>query len=264
MEEQRKVIITVIAFIVTIAVGVGLYFLLIAKRSRQDEPVQTIIQETPAVPQPVEERPPVPLDVKLDESDGVIRNLLASLSTNPTLAEWLKNDDLIRRFVAAVDNIAHGQSPRSHLSFFKPKGDFTVKEEEGSFSIDPRGYRRYDVVADVFGSLDVNGLSELYPRLMPVFQQAYRELGYPEEDFHNTLIAAMTELLEVPVVNRDVVLMKDDVQGYNFADPQLESLSQAQKHLLRMGPNNIRKIQSQLRALASALKIPQDRLPAKN
>lgn len=263
MEEQRKVIITVIAFIVTIAVGIGIYFLLIANRPRRAESVQTVIQETPAVPQSAEERPPVPLDVKLDESDSVIRNLIAGLSSNAVLAEWLKNDDLIRRFVAVVDNIAHGQTPRSHLSFFEPKGSFAVREEEEYYSIDPQGYQRYDVVADVFVSLDVNGLSDLYARLMPVFRQAYRELGYPEKDFHNTLVAAMAKLLEVPVVEGDIALM-EDVQGYTLADPKLESLSQAQKHLLRMGPENVRKIQSGLRALARALKIPADRLPAKS
>lgn len=263
MEEQRKVIITVIAFIVTIAVGIGIYFFLIASRSKQAEPVQEVIQETPVVHQPAEERPPVPLDVKLDESDDVIRRLLTSLSANTMLAEWLKNDDLIRKFVATVDNIAHGQTPRSHLSFFKPKGGFAVVEEEGSFSTDPQAYHRYDIVADVFVSLDTGGVSEIYPRLKPVFQQAYQELGYPEQDFHEALIAAMAELLEVPVVEEDLALMKD-VKGYTLTDPQLESLSQAQKHLLRMGPENVRKIQSRLRNLARALKIPADRLPAKN
>jgi hypothetical protein len=46
-----------------------------------------------------------------------------------------------------------------------------------------------------------------------------------------------------------------------MVDPELESLSQAQKHLLRMGPENILRIQSKLRELAKALGIASSKLP---
>jgi hypothetical protein len=36
-------------------------------------------------------------------------------------------------------------------------------------------------------------------------------------------------------------------------DPDLENLTAAQKHLLRMGPENIRVIQAKLREIAQAL-----------
>ena len=49
--------------------------------------------------------------------------------------------------------------------------------------------------------------------------------------------------------------------GYGFVDPQLESLSNPQKQLLRMGPRNIRLIQAKLRETALALGIPASRLP---
>jgi hypothetical protein len=40
----------------------------------------------------------------------------------------------------------------------------------------------------------------------------------------------------------------------------LEELSPAQKHLLRMGPANVQKIQSKLRELASALGVSSSEL----
>jgi hypothetical protein len=49
---------------------------------------------------------------------------------------------------------------------------------------------------------------------------------------------------------------------WRYEDPGLEDLSPAQKQLLRMGPANVRRVQRQLRALAQALGIPSNRLPA--
>ena len=46
-----------------------------------------------------------------------------------------------------------------------------------------------------------------------------------------------------------------------MVDTELEGLSQAQKHLLRMGPENILRINSKLRELAQALDIPSRKLP---
>jgi hypothetical protein len=90
-------------------------------------------------------------------------------------------------------------------------------------------------------------------------QEAYKDLGYPDTDFDTTLIRAIVEMLQVPVV-KDILLEKK-VVSYAMVDPELEGLSQAQKHLLRMGPENILRIQSKLRDLAQALGIPSSRLP---
>jgi hypothetical protein len=40
---------------------------------------------------------------------------------------------------------------------------------------------------------------------------------------------------------------------YAYADLRLEALSGAEKHLLRMGPENMRKVQTKLSEIASAL-----------
>jgi hypothetical protein len=44
-------------------------------------------------------------------------------------------------------------------------------------------------------------------------------------------------------------------------DPELESLSDAKKHLLRMGPDNVGAIQAKMREIAIALGFPESRLP---
>ena len=49
--------------------------------------------------------------------------------------------------------------------------------------IDPQSYDRYNTLAAVVDSLDVDGAARSYQRLKPLINQAYRDLGYPDEDF---------------------------------------------------------------------------------
>jgi hypothetical protein len=42
---------------------------------------------------------------------------------------------------------------------------------------------------------------------------------------------------------------------YTFADPKLEALPAVEKHLLRMGPRNMRRIQAKAKALLGALEL---------
>ena len=49
--------------------------------------------------------------------------------------------------------------------------------------------------------------------------------------------------------------------GFGYADERLESLTAAQRQLLRMGPRNTRVIKSTLREIALALGIPPSHLP---
>jgi hypothetical protein len=73
---------------------------------------QQIVEES--VPTPVPEPTPT-LAERLSErlqgttlktSDVVVRELVAELSSRPELVAWLANEDLVRRFVAAVDDSA--------------------------------------------------------------------------------------------------------------------------------------------------------------
>jgi hypothetical protein len=254
MEEKKKVILAGIIFIVLVAIGVAVYYFFIYQKPEQPAEVSEMVQEPAgAAEEKLEAEEEVePIEVDLDESDEVVRELAKGLSSNPRLAAWLMSKDLIRKFVAAVDNIALGQSPRAHIGFFKPEGDFEVIEKSGEYFINPASYERYDPVAEVFASLDTKGTVTLYKKLRPALQEAYRELGYPEANFDDTLKKAIDELLKVPVVDEDIQVKKKIVT-YTMVDPELEKLSPAQKHLLRMGPDNVKRIQSKLREMSQAL-----------
>ncbi len=264
MEEQKKVMLTGSLVILLVAVVVVVYYFFIRDRAKEALPVQEVVEEQPIPVQSEESdvnaESANPFEIELDQSDDVLRGLAGGLSPHQSLEPWLKSKDLIRRFVAAVDNIANGLSPRPQIDFFAPKGEFKAMRRDGRYYVDPSGYNRYNLVADVFVSLNVNKTIELYRRAKPLIQEAYAELGYPDQEFDDTLAEAIIELLKVPVVQGDMLLERK-VISYAIADPGLENLSEAQKYLLRMGPENIRKIQIMLRELGTALKIPEYLLP---
>ncbi len=203
-----------------------------------------------AVPDPAEAIEPIEVD--LNTSDALVRRLVAELSSRPTLARWLASDHLIRRFVSAVDLVAKGDSPRRPLDFIDIEGEFRARKSGDQALIDSAGYRRYDTVAGVIASLDARGSATLYRKLRLPIEQAYREMGYPVEAFDATLRKALSDLLETPVVESGIALERG-ILTYTMTDPELEGLSSAQKHFLRMGPENMRVIRQKLEEIAHHL-----------
>jgi hypothetical protein len=254
-DTNRTIIGIFVALVVIIVVAFGWWYL---SRDRIEEPVQTIAEQTPTlVPEPtptLEERLSSRLSgTTLATSDAVVRELVAEVSSHPKLAVWLVNEDLIRRFVASVDNIASGISPRAHLDFLRPREGFEVEEQsDGALIIEPENYGRYDVVAQVFASLDTEGTVALYRELDPLIDEAYAEIGPAGADFDDRLDAAFNQLLSVPVLEGPAEV-EQLIVTYAWADDQLEALSGAQRHFLRMGPDNVALIQGKLEELRSVM-----------
>lgn len=199
----------------------------------------------------VEEPPPIVLPT-LDESDTVVREIVSAVSNHPRLAAWLVGEGLVRRFTVVIDNIADGVSPRRHLGFLKPQGKFLVRERGGRFYLDPRSYERYDLVGEVFASLDAKKCARLYRTLLPLFREAYLDLGHPDRGFEDALRAAIARILNLPLLEGEVELNPGEM-SYFYTDPGLEWLTPAEKHFLRLGPENLGKIQGKLREIAATL-----------
>lgn len=205
--------------------------------------------------EPVAEPEPPPIDLpELSESDTLTRELVGTLSSHPRLAQWLVTDDLVRRFVTAVVNIAAGGSPAEHVGFMAPEGSFEVQESGGRLLVDPASYERYDPIVEAFVSLDTEGAARLYRQLHPLFEEAYAELGIPDRTFDETMAVAVGNLLAVDVPDRPLEVEPDEAV-YAYADPDLQALTPAEKHLLRLGPENARRVQFELSELAGAAGI---------
>lgn len=188
----------------------------------------------------------------LKESDAFVRSVVRELSSHPKLAAWLVPDDLVRRLVVVVDNIARDESPRSHLAHLEPEDGFETTYRDGELVIAPESYKRYDLIAEVVASFDAAALVELLTELRPLLDTAYRELGYPQGGFEQTLKKAIDRVLAVQVPDGTIELERR-VKGFRFADPRLEELGPVAKQLLRMGPLNARSVQAKLRAVRTAL-----------
>jgi hypothetical protein len=198
----------------------------------------------------------------LDQTDPLVRDLVKQITSHPRVAAWLTTQGLIRNFVAVVSIIAEGKTPAGQLRVLHPSAGFHVIERAGEMYIDPRSYERYDALAAAAASIDPAGAARLYATLKPRIEEAYRDLGMPDTSFDRTLEHAIVLLLQTPIIDDPVRAAPQGGVGYGFAAPDLEALPSAQKQLLRMGPRNVRTIQSSLRAIALALGVPPARLPA--
>jgi len=201
-----------------------------------------------------------PVDVPpLAESDPLVRQLVRTLSTHPRIAAWLATDGLIRNFVVVVENVAHGVTPARHLGTLRPAERFAASDRDGVLFVDPRGYDRFDGIAEAAASIDAAGAANVYATLKPRIEEAYRELGR-DDTFDQALEQAIVVVLQTPTIDGDVPLVLGPV-GYRYEDPALERLSSAQKQVLRMGPRNTAMLQESLREIGVALGIPAERLP---
>ncbi len=273
MERQSKSILITAAVLVVLLVGAGvLYWYSLRppaapptiEQPKTAEPSQPpsppaevkLGEEKEAPPQPEVEMP------ALDQSDDFVRQTMRNLSPHGKFGEWLRIKNIIRVFVAAVDNIANGKSPRPQLGFLSPGQAFQVREKGSRISLDRKGYERFDILTDAIVSFSSSMTVQAYQKLRPLFQEAYRELGYPQKDFHTTFIRALKRILDAPVVEREI-LLEEEGTGLNYViiDEGLEDMNEVQKHLLRMGPKNTKKIQQKVREIALALGVPETQLP---
>jgi len=178
--------------------------------------------------------------------------MIEGLSAHPRLGDVADIDGIARTFVLAVVAVANGESPAEPLGYLEPDQEFSIAEREGRVVIDPASFERYTWVTGVFSSLDATGAAEVYDQLEPLFDEAYRDLGYPDGQFRDALDEAMNRLAATPVPDGYVEVRRGNVL-WEFRDPTLEALSPPQKHLLRMGPANARLVQSKIREIQAAL-----------
>jgi hypothetical protein len=255
--SSRKPLMIGLIAAVVVVLGVTWYVL----RGTAEEPASTpsapaATAPTPPAEPPEAQQPPGPPLPALDQSDARTRELLGAMSSDAEFQKWIANEGLIRRFTAASYNISEGESPRAVLAFLAPQQPFQTVERDGQTFIAPESFARYDTVARVLGSLDTQATTQAYRVLKPLIDQAFKEIGPPGQRFDQVLSRAIQRMLDTPVPEGELEVVDTPGVNYAYAAPELEQLSAAQKHLLRMGPANARAIQAKLRELHKALGLP--------
>ena len=251
--KQAPVVALVVAAVLLFGLTAAYVFL---RRPPAEAPAPASVTKPPPAPA-VREQIALP---PLDETDPVVRELVSKLSSSPVVAAWLTTDSLLLNFVAVTSRIASGVTPVAELKSIGPVPRFATRTVRDNTYIDRSSYRRYDRYAQAVSALDTRGVAELYKTLNPRIKEGYSRLTSGDDAFDPVLERAIVNLLKVPIVEGEVELYPQGTV-WAFADPRLQELSAAQKQLLRMGPQNVRMVQSKLREIATNLGIPESRLP---
>ena len=205
-------------------------------------PVQNMTNQAPVV-ESVDARTagafPEPTLPLLSESDAWVRESLGEWSLP---AEWLAREELIARLSVVLQNAAQGQLPRRQLSFMAPSDVFPVVKEGEVIFADPAGYARYTPYLDLLEKMPPARAAQLLNQMEPLLMEAFALLG-ERTSLQNSLQAAASQIEALPELDAPVLLVQPNVM-YLYADPELESRSELDKQLLRMGPDNVRRFKA--------------------
>lgn len=202
--------------------------------------------------EPAAEAAPLP---PLDASDAGIRQELSGLAGWQANALGLiVNEQLLRRFVTLVVNVAVGKVDHKSGPFLPIKGRFAVSNNM-PLTMTPESQARYNLYVEAITALDPQQCAALYRRYYPLLNNAYKELG-EKGNFHALVLKAIQQLESTPDLTQAPALVPAEKGMYKYAQPQLEALPAAQKQMLRSGWENVSKMKVWLRQLKSALLAP--------
>ena len=225
----------------------------------QQQPIADVEESValPTVTAPPEESEEAEPAVKLpllNDSDAMVLASAQQLSTLPEYRSLLNKQEMIRNFVVFIDNFSRGKLVSKFSPLTKPDEPFSIMKGERKMYLNTESYNRYNIYADIINSINIEYAISQYRLLKPLFDESYQELGYPEEEFTDRLNEAIELVLDTPVIRKPIALVAPSAM-YKFADPELEALPDAQKLIMRMGPDNILKLQAKLQQIQQALQV---------
>jgi len=253
--EQRRfgnVLRGLLVVVILVAAAAAFYWFVF--RQRPAPPPPPPVAPAPPVaapappPQPAETGPTLPT---LADSDAEMLQALGRL-LGTGAESLLLRPGVVHRIVATVDNLPEDKVPQQVLPVRSPGGAFQTVSEGARVTISPANAARYSRYVNLVSQLDIAVLVTTYRRYYPLFQQAYRELGYPKGEFNDRLIEAVDDMLEAPQPQPPVALVTPRAM-FDYADPDLQDASAGQKLLMRLGPENEGRVKAKLRQLRRAL-----------
>lgn len=186
----------------------------------------------------------------LSDSDAIFTTSV--LSVSPELASWFSADDLIKKYITIVNDLAQGLHPYKHFSFLSVGQPFAVNKDSNGLYISKASYQRFDALAAAIDKINVTAAITLYQQFQPLFQEVYNSFSYAQEHTLGDIFKkAAAQVLEAPVIDTHIRIIQPAVY-YKYADAKLEELNPVHKQMLRMGPDNTRIIQNKVRILLEA------------
>ena len=256
----------IIIIVVGVAlVAIGAYFivsepdpaaLVVAPPALQiEEKVVELIPELDVTPLETPTPIAAPVDSKikapsnLEGSDIKVMLAVADLSNN--LAQWLVPAEQIRKWVLFVDNVANGDLITKHRPWqysMKPLVAANIGDKE---YLAPSNYKRAKPLLDAVMAIPPATLADYYYSWLPLLEQAYRELG-KKGSFDTRFKQAIDQVLAAKSLPAEPELKLPSVM-YQYQEKSLETASDIDKLIWRLGFENTNDIQQYLRDLKSRL-----------
>lgn len=177
----------------------------------------------------------------IEKSDIGFDRAMYNLLNGEILYALIKRENFIQKFVVTIDNLTNKQLPTTHLPITAPSGKFLVSGSSESPHASKSNYLRYSNHINLLSKLNPTTTIKIYAYFYPLFQTAYRQLGYKNSYFNDRLVTVIDHLLETPNPT-DPIQFKQPVILYTYANYDLEKLSAGQKILLRMGQEQRLKV----------------------
>jgi hypothetical protein len=253
-----NIILSVLLALGAAAVGTLYYF---QHQASGPSPVDQEEVKPPAAPQ-AEQQTHFPLPEAdeaagqlppLPQSDSAMRSDLAELIGSSAFTRILRVKDIIRHIVVTIDNLPR-QTVAERLRPTNPvPGKFrTTGDADNGLFMAPENAARYTPYVRAFESADTQKMIGVYVKFYPLFQEAYKNLGYPNDYFNDRLVAVIDNLLAAPEPAGPIALIQPRIV-YQYDDLALEKSSAGQKVLIRMGIENELRVKAKLRDIRQAL-----------
>lgn len=216
--------------------------------ARTETPPAPAARPAPQIQFPLPQVADSPSLPMLDQSDSTMREGLASLFGRSSFEQFFQPQNVIRRIVATVDNLPREKLALRLMPVKAVAGSLLLTGAEENRVLSAQNSARYLPYVLMAESVDAGKLVAIYIHHYPLFQQAYRELGYPSGYFNDRLVQVIDHLLAAPDIGGPIKLAQRKVL-YEFADPELEARSAGQKILIRIGAGNAARVKAKLREI---------------
>ncbi len=220
------------------------------------EPVLSNREMTPArpleEPMPREAEAPAPALPELAESDEFVRGQLQAWR----LPEfWLARQDLVARGTSVLANAAAGRIPHRQLGYLVPAERFPVARVGDQYFLDSRGQQRYNGYVNMLTAVPAEQAVAVFELLTPLMEEALGQLGErrpPRELLLRAIDTVQLRARGLPRLPAEVELVRPNV-NFAYADPELEALPDMDKLMLRMGHENISRLDRYLSEIKDLL-----------
>ena len=189
----------------------------------------------------------------LEASDGLLRELIATLSRHPTLARLVTPPAIVKQMTLAVVQIGDGRTPAAPLNVLRPDTHLQILGS-ASGRIDPKSYARWDSSVAGLTSVSPGDAAQTYVNVKPLFDEAYSDLGHPGGDFDVAIVRAIQMLDDTPDLPADATLIKR-TNYLEHEDAGVRALPPVQKQFLLVGPENRKELMTWFKQFAAALDL---------